>query len=959
MENKDVKLIHQFLSGDENAFVSLVNKYKKQVHALTWRKIGDFHIAEEITQDTFLKVYDKLSTLKNPNQFSGWLYVIANRQCIAWLRKKRIETDSLDDTETEWIDDAAYSRYVAEEQARVNVETQREVVKKLLSKLKESERTVITLHYFGEMTIEEISRFLGVSASAIKLRLHRARQRLQKEEPMIREAISNFQLSPHFTDNIIQKVERIRPTAPSSGSKPIMPWVIGASSTLLIVLMLGLGSQYLAYFQQPYSLDAQSEMAVELMDAPIVLNLEVKPKDRNLLGGTSDESEKGEGSGEKADTDLGNAGDYTQWNLPENAKARLGKGSINGISVSPDNTQIAVASATGVWLYDAHTGEALTLLNDHITPTAKVTFSPDGTLLATGSGNRIIIWNRDTGTLIRSFKREEAVIYTLKITDDNKTLICEGYGSIELWNISTGEKREFRSKSSEGFNARLGEILGRRVTALDLHINKKTDKSILAVGNEKGEIRLEDASTGRLIKKLRGRTGRDDDVFQLAFSPDGKLLVSNTYEKPLHLWDVTSGKLIQTLTQKPRLTSILVFSNDGKTLACQTSSEKVELWDVATQTRRVVLDELKVLAFSPDSKTVAGANHKGEIKVWDTITGDEMSSFNTKHIQTLNLLAYSSDANTLVSGHTNTIRVWDTFNYTQLSARLNTDIHPAAFVFSPKDRTVTTAARFGYFKIKGLKAPYEENLSSKLSVWKMDNEDELQQLPVESRRREGSDPGKRYGHFSSGSNGVVAFSYNGYMLAAVLNEDRASEHYRFTIHLWAIPFEKSHAILKGHTARINAIVLTPDGKTLASGSDDGTIRIWDTSTGNQLLSIPSDKTRILAISVDGKILASSNASYKNNHIKLWDISTGAQLNTLKGESNYSVTELAISPDGKTFMSGHHDGIIQLWDIATGHQLNVFKGHFDNVNALSFSSDGKTLVSGSYDGAIFLWNLPNF
>ncbi|MXV77310.1 hypothetical protein F4001_03065, partial [Candidatus Poribacteria bacterium] len=63
MKNEDVELIHQFLSGNENAFVSLVRKYQKQVHALAWRKIGDFHIAEEITQDTFLKVYQKLSTL--------------------------------------------------------------------------------------------------------------------------------------------------------------------------------------------------------------------------------------------------------------------------------------------------------------------------------------------------------------------------------------------------------------------------------------------------------------------------------------------------------------------------------------------------------------------------------------------------------------------------------------------------------------------------------------------------------------------------------------------------------------------------------------------------------------------------------------------------------------------------------------------------------------------------------
>ena len=267
MKNNDVELIHRILIGDENAFVSLVKKYQKQVHALAWRKIGDFHIAEEITQDTFLKVYQKLSTLKDPYQFSGWLYVIATNQCRAWLRKKRIETASLENTDIALVEGGAYSRYVADEHAKTTVEAQREVVKKLLAKLKESERTVMTLHYFGDMTCEEISRFLGVSTSAIKLRLHRARQRLQKEEPMIREALSNFQLSPNLTENIMQEIPRIKPAAPS-GSKPLVPWVLGASTALLIVLMLGMGSQYLARFQQPYSLDAQSEMMVELIDAP-------------------------------------------------------------------------------------------------------------------------------------------------------------------------------------------------------------------------------------------------------------------------------------------------------------------------------------------------------------------------------------------------------------------------------------------------------------------------------------------------------------------------------------------------------------------------------------------------------------------------------------------------------------------------------------------------------------------
>ena len=83
MKNDDVELIQDSLIGDENAFATLVRKYQKHVHALAWRKIGDFHIAEEVTQDTFLQVYKKLATLKDPHRFAGWLYRIASRLALA------------------------------------------------------------------------------------------------------------------------------------------------------------------------------------------------------------------------------------------------------------------------------------------------------------------------------------------------------------------------------------------------------------------------------------------------------------------------------------------------------------------------------------------------------------------------------------------------------------------------------------------------------------------------------------------------------------------------------------------------------------------------------------------------------------------------------------------------------------------------------------------------------------
>ena len=300
MKNDDAELIQNSLIGDENAFAKLVRKYQKQVHALAWRKVGDFHIAEEITQDTFLRVYKKLSTLKDPNRFAGWLYRIAARQCHAWLRKKRMQTQSLEDTDIELIEGATYSQYVAEEQAKAATEAQRDIVQRLLARLRESERTVVTLHYFGEMTCEEISRFLGVSASTVKSRLHRARHRLKKAEPMIREALEGFQIRANLTENIMQEISRIQLTPPSSGKPFGFPWALAASTLALVLMAFGASSQYLTRFQQSYDFAAPSEMTVELIDTPTVLDLASKPDVRTQVGKSMTPS-KGDGFAPNAD----------------------------------------------------------------------------------------------------------------------------------------------------------------------------------------------------------------------------------------------------------------------------------------------------------------------------------------------------------------------------------------------------------------------------------------------------------------------------------------------------------------------------------------------------------------------------------------------------------------------------------------------------------------------------------
>ena len=213
----DVQLVHKILSGDDAAFGILVEKYQKSVHTLVWRKIGDYHYAEDITQDAFLQAYKKLSTLKNPNQFAGWLYVIANRLCIDWMRKQQwiqaqnFAIQSLEDTSIEEIEHSSYTQHISAQRQTENTERCHAIVKKLLEKLPESERTVVMLHYLDEMPTKEIGKFLGVSVNTIVSRLHRARKRLQvDQELLVQEILDDVQLSENLKENIVKQLESIR-----------------------------------------------------------------------------------------------------------------------------------------------------------------------------------------------------------------------------------------------------------------------------------------------------------------------------------------------------------------------------------------------------------------------------------------------------------------------------------------------------------------------------------------------------------------------------------------------------------------------------------------------------------------------------------------------------------------------------------------------------------------------------
>ncbi|MEH2316388.1 protein kinase domain-containing protein [Nostoc sp.] len=198
----------------------------------------------------------------------------------------------------------------------------------------------------------------------------------------------------------------------------------------------------------------------------------------------------------------------------------------------------------------------------------------------------------------------------------------------------------------------------------------------------------------------------------------------------------------------------------------------------------------------------------------------------------------------------------------------------------------------------------------------------------------------------SGSVHSVAFSPDGRIIASGSGDK--------TIKLWDVSTGREISTLQGHSSYVDSVAFSPDGKTLASGSDDKTIKLWDVTTGGQIRTLQGHSSRIqsVAFSPDSKTLASGS---RGKTIKLWDMTTGGQIHTLQGHFNY-VYSVAFSPDSKTLASGSRDRTIKLWDVTTGRQIRTLQGHSSRIQSVAFSPDSKTLASGSRDKTIKLWDM---
>src|SRR6266542_4027348 len=204
------------------------------------------------------------------------------------------------------------------------------------------------------------------------------------------------------------------------------------------------------------------------------------------------------------------------------------------------------------------------------------------------------------------------------------------------------------------------------------------------------------------------------------------------------------------------------------------------------------------------------------------------------------------------------------------------------------------------------------------------------------------------GPFNSGIVYSVAFSPDGKTLASGSGDN--------TIRLWDVGAGRLIRSLAGHGGAVRSVAFSPDGKMIASASEDKTIKLWQVSTGKyiRLFNGHTGSVYSVAFSPDGKTLASSSEEGNESALRLWDVNTGRLIRSFE-ERNQWVPSVAFSPDGKMIASGSHEQVVKLWDVGTGNLIRSFMGHRNTIHSVAFSPDGKTLASGS-SATIKVWSI---
>ncbi|MEZ5943227.1 MAG: protein kinase [Planctomycetaceae bacterium] len=475
-----------------------------------------------------------------------------------------------------------------------------------------------------------------------------------------------------------------------------------------------------------------------------------------------------------------------------------------------------------------------------------------------------------------------------------------------------------------------------------------------------GVIRVWDVHTGRQVAALHGHT---DAVNCLAFTPDGNSIISGSSDDTIKVWDLETGTVQRSIRETLSNVQSLAVSPDGKQIAvgdgrfssgnvmlCDTentaytnlgpeytsgevtgiayspdgrfllvgrdtlvSPGTIVLWDIETQeVSLIVIPEFHgadAVVFHPSGKTFAAAGDD-QVTKW-SISGEKLFTV-AGEVGEITSLAFSPDGTKLVAGggrnsggrNLGAIQVWDAATGQRIrKLRGHLDLI-SGLAFSPDGQYLASSS-----------------FDKTVKLWDMKADEGSFAFPAHNK-----------------TVSAVAVAPNGEMFASGDNSRIPGQSTQ--IKLWNFAGQELGK-LQGHESPITALVFGPDNQRLVSGSWDGTIKVWDVTSGKAIRSLKGHDGWVtcLAVSLNGRLIVSGST---DKTLKVWDGNTGEELQTLAGHSNH-IECVDVSPDGTRIVSGSADKTLKIWNRDSGEELKSIDadGTFESV---SFSPNGDRLVS---------------
>ena len=661
--------------------------------------------------------------------------------------------------------------------------------------------------------------------------------------------------------------------------------------------------------------------------------------------------------------------DVTTWELPEGAIGRLGQGGLRDVGFSPDGSYLAVATEIGFWLYDTATMAPRALWGTGRGMSNVVAFSDDTQWIATGDQDGIVkVWNTQNGECVTKMDwgsaRRLDDVFHVHFSSDGQHLAASGFGHSAVYAWRTNSETPIASftikdPKSDGYRKKDADY------DRNFPIAFSPDGNLFASVSASDTVTISDINTGKDIAYLTGHTA---PLHSLLFSPCGQYLAGANLGATVQVWDIQNESLVMMPTTYEGNRVRLVYTANETLRIADVHRDKVVIWDTSKGER---LDAFETVGytdsasrFSNDGTQFAVCSTCGNVQIWKEGTPSAVVSF-SGFKSTAYSVNFLRDGSTLISNHWGTTGkvFWDVA------------IRETQRVFPPLTERTS-------FLQKGMAlSPCEELLvvdtsDANIEVWHIASETLIAELTEHETRRI-----------------TLAFSPTGEYL---VSGGWADEVYVWDVTLW----EKRHA-LTGHTGSIEAIAFHPDGKLCVTSSRDGTARLWNVESGEQVAPLPlpdvlEDATlyrgepeeiervinggnlqwkrnqhiESIVFSPCGTLIAGGLGTWTagglTNEIRLWNTETlETRMIILPPQGTICPWALTFSPCGCYLVSGAwwcpglDKAPIRIWEVATGEHIHTFWAHSTDVQDVAFSPDGLLLASGSFDGTVLLWDMKSF